>query len=464
MADELDFSLPAPKRRTVSANAIIMVLLLLCVGLLAAVLWRGRPGGGTVSGPASALAAGKVKELAGKLTARHFYEEAAQSWQEYLAIAQPDPAERAQVYFQIGDLLLKAEQPRAALPYFYRSEMVHKAADLEGPLNEKIKECFEKAGEFSALRYELIERTTYGGAGDGAGEVVAEIGPEKITAAGLEAMLEEQIEAQLRQYGGHLPPEKLQAQKESLLSRMNQPQSRLQFVQMLMAEEALKREALAAKVDEDAVVRRQLRKLRGQFLAQQFLERETASKVHVGESDLKTYYEANKATFLVPAEAQISHILTKTEAAARTALARAKKGEDFGKLAGELSVDEATKGNQGEIAGAVRQDGTAPGIGKSEDLAKKIFAAAEGTVLEEPFYTEKGWHVIKVRKVQAQRQRDFDEVKEEIYRTLTTQKRQELQQALIERLMDKYGIVIHQGKILGKAEEKASETKDDPSK
>ena len=61
-------------------------------------------------------------------------------------------------------------------------------------------------------------------------------------------------------------------------------------------------------------------------------------------------------------------------------------------------------------------------------------------------------------------QKSLEEVKDEIYQRLTTRKIQELQQQLIRDLMDKYNIVIHQDAILKKAEDEATEDKDQDTK
>ena len=286
MSENMDFSLPQPKQRksSLSVITVVLLLMLLALALVNLRLIRSKP---SVCTPInSVLSADQLKELAGKLASRNFPEASVDAWRQYVQTAGLSAEEKARVFYKMGELLLKTEQPKTAIGYFYRSEMVEKLPDLEGQINAKIRECFEKAGEFAALRYEIMDRTSYKPSEDTSGEIVAQIGPEKITAVELDTMLEERVDAQLSQYAAMLPPEQLQSQKETMLKQMNNPQSRLQFVQTMMAQEALYREAMAQKLDKDAKTKRQIRNLQRQFWSQQLLEKQTNDKVHISKSDM----------------------------------------------------------------------------------------------------------------------------------------------------------------------------------
>jgi len=448
MADELDFSVPQAKKRKGPGNSIIIILLLAVLAVGVAGLWQSKKSGNKSTAQVS-LTAGQLKELASKLASRNFYAEAVEAWKQYLETARLSSEEEARTLFTMGDLLLKADKPEEALGYFYRSEMVKQVPELKGQINEKIKECFEKAGQFAALRYEIMERTSYKPTEEDSGsEVVAQVGAEKITAAQLGAMLEDQLDVQLRQYKELLPPEQFNAQKEAVRSQFDNPQVRLQFLGQMMAEEALQREALAEKLDEDTTIKQQLQRMRRQFLAEQYLNEQLAGKTHVDEVDVQTYYQAHKDNYKLPGQAQISHILLDTKEKADKALERLNKGEDFEKVAQEMSQDEVTKEAGGKIVGVVLNEKVIPGLGKVEGVAEKIFASKANTVLPEPVKSGRGWHVILVRSVTPAEEKKLEDVKDEIYQRLSSRKRQELQQELIKQLLDKYNIVIHQDVIM----------------
>ena len=63
--------------------------------------------------------------------------------------------------------------------------------------------------------------------------------------------------------------------------------------------------------------------------------------------------------------------------------------------------------------------------------------------------TEKGIHIIKVLKREAERQKGFDEVKNEVALALRSQKEREVQQGLFARLKEQYDVVIHQSAFSG---------------
>lgn len=461
MADKLDFSLPAPKARRSAANAVIIVLLLavVAVGLVNLAGGKfGRDGGGQVIG-AEGLTAKQIEELAGRLESRNLYAPAAEVWQEYLAAASMSGEGKARLLFRIGDLYLKADQAEKAIPYFYRSELVEKVSDLEPQIHAKLKESFEKAGQFSALRYEIKARTGSQGTPDESGTVVAEIGQDKITAAGLDGMLERQIDAQLSQYAALAGPEELKQQKQAMLGQIRNPQSKLQFLQGLLAQEALYREALARQIDADPQVKELLRDTNRRLLAQQLLDKEIADKVMVSDSDMQTYYQANKANYMTEKQARISHILVAEEQQAREVIERLNQGEEFAAVAREFSLDAATREAGGEIAAAVTEGRPISGIGKNDELIGTIFSGAAGKVLTEPVQTDKGWEVILVREVTGPQQKTFEQVSQEIRSTLTSQKRQEAQQRLIEPLLDKYNIILHRDAIMKETREEPKEGK-----
>ena len=85
-----------------------------------------------------------------------------------------------------------------------------------------------------------------------------------------------------------------------------------------------------------------------------------------------------------------AHILLPTREEAGAARTRVTEGgEDFATVARELSTDEATAANGGELGWFTREEMVAP-------FAEAAFALEPGAI-SEPVETEFGWHVIQVR-------------------------------------------------------------------
>jgi len=444
MDDKLDFSLPQKTPGSLSANKIIMVLLLVLTALgVANLLKDSSPGDSAVQVDTGGLSAGQIKQLATKLAQRNLHAQAAKVWGDYLASANLTAAERAKALFQAGTSLEQAGLYGEAIEHYYRSETVAALDELAPQINAHIRDCFERIGKFSALRYELMDRTGMNKSEAAGGEVVAEIGAEKITSADLDAIIENAVENQLSPMAAFMTAEQLNEQKKKMLDEYRAPQARGQFLQSWLAQEILYREALEDHLSGKPEIKRLLEELTRGVLSRQLMNQQLASKVNITEMDLETYYTANKAKFLDPAKARISHILVKEEQQARGLIKQLKDGADFAEMAKEHSADEATKNSGGKIDVDVTKGSHVPVIGDANGLNDRIFTAEAPSVLDEPVKTEKGWEIVRVDIRQAERQKDFDEVRQQVMMMLTDQKRQDVQQSYIKQMMDKYNVIIH---------------------
>jgi peptidyl-prolyl cis-trans isomerase D len=133
---------------------------------------------------------------------------------------------------------------------------------------------------------------------------------------------------------------------------------------------------------------------------------------------IEAFYKANPARFDQKKKARVRQILArvapdgKDDAAAKTkieaAAARVKKGEDFGKVAQEVSEDLNTKDRGGEVGFVA--EGTV-----DEAFAKAALALDKGQV-SEPVRTAAGWHLLQVEEVVPARQVSLDQARLEIAR------------------------------------------------
>jgi parvulin-like peptidyl-prolyl isomerase len=460
MEEKLDFSLPEKKQKGPIANkaALALLLILAILASVSLVLILSDRERQIVSAPGTrGLSAEQTKELAAKLARRSLYLQAAQTWRDYLASSKLSDVEQAKALFQVATLLEKAERYAEAIEYFYRSEMTANLDELESDINAHVKNCFEKLGKFSALRYELMDRTSFAESDQAGGEVVAEIGAEKITEADLGAVIESNIDNQLAPLTAFMTPDDLREQKEKMVEQYKDSQARQQFLQSWLAQEILYREALATQLGARPEVKKLLDELSRGVLGQQLMNQQLASKINITETDLQTYYAANKDKYVESAKAKISHILVSEKQQAVDLIKRIKDGEDFAELAKEFSEDENTKANGGRIDSEVAAGSYVPVIGDANELNAAIMAAEPPTVLQEPSETEHGWEIVKVESRQPERQKGFDEVRQQVMVTLTNLKRQEVQQEFIKQMMDKYDVIIHTSTFAPSTEE-ASDT------
>ena len=459
MEGKLDFSLPEKKQKNAITNLIIIVLLLILIGLTAAnMALRPAKDNQAPNVTSYSLSAEQTKQLAGKLAQRNLYIRAANLWKDYLAAGKLADAERARTLFQIGSLLEKASLYDQAIEYFYRSEIVAELGELKPQINAHIRNCFEKLGKFSALRYELMDRTSLEATPAAGAKIVAEIGAEKITESDLDGFIESEIENQLEPMAPFMTPEQFGEQKKKMLQQYKNPQAKQQYLQAWLAQEVLYRQALEDELAEKPEAKKLIDQLTRGALSQLLMNKELASKINITESDVQTYYAANKDKFVEPARAGISHILLDDQQQANELIGRIKGGDDFGELAKQFSKDESTKEKAGRIDTEVQENSSIPGIGTYEELNKKIFAVDAPKVLDESFKTEKGWEIVKVETLTPERQKALDEVSQQVISMLANQKRQDVQSSYIEQMMDKHNVIIHTSAMSGAGRTESKET------
>jgi peptidyl-prolyl cis-trans isomerase C len=162
------------------------------------------------------------------------------------------------------------------------------------------------------------------------------------------------------------------------------------------------RKAEAQKVGEDEEFRKRLAYLRDKALMERLLNRvgrEATTDAAVAE----VYEQARKSQTPEP-EVRARHILVETEALAKAALARVRKGEDFAKVADEISKDPGSKG--GDL-GWFAKDRMVPEFGET------AFKMKPGE-LSEPVKSQFGWHVIKVEERREKPFPPLDEVRDQV--------------------------------------------------
>ena len=136
------------------------------------------------------------------------------------------------------------------------------------------------------------------------------------------------------------------------------------------------------------------------------------------EAQLRAEYESRKATFAVPEQVVAAHILVKPEegkgpegdaaakAKAEKLADRAKKGEDFAKLANENTDDPSGKGSGGQL----------PPFSKGQmvpEFDEAAFSMAPGEI-RGPVKSQFGYHVIKlVSKIPAH-SKTFEEARPQL--------------------------------------------------
>jgi peptidyl-prolyl cis-trans isomerase C len=166
----------------------------------------------------------------------------------------------------------------------------------------------------------------------------------------------------------------------------------------------LSKKAAADKLENSPDFARQMAYYHDKILMQELLSK-VASDATTDTAVRKVYDDAAAAHTAQP-EIHARHILVATEEEAQAALARIKNGEDFAKVADELSKDPGSKG--GDL-GWFTKDKMVP---EFADAAFKLKVGEISAPVKSPF----GWHIIQVEDTRQSQLPPFDQVKEEVTR------------------------------------------------
>ncbi len=141
-----------------------------------------------------------------------------------------------------------------------------------------------------------------------------------------------------------------------------------------------------------------------------------AAKIQVTDEALKEYYEQVKDRYTTAEERHPQHILIavnadrtdeQAKALAEQVMQRLMKGEDFAKVAAEVSDDTGTKNTGGDLGWIAR------GAFDNEPFENAVFDMKEGE-LKGPVKTDFGYHVIRLEGIRPGGVKPFDEVREEL--------------------------------------------------
>jgi peptidyl-prolyl cis-trans isomerase D len=153
------------------------------------------------------------------------------------------------------------------------------------------------------------------------------------------------------------------------------------------------------------------------------------SQVAVTEDEVRQAFEQRKDELATPARVSARHVLIKVDekadektveaarARAQAALDRVRRGEDFSKVALEVSEDPS-KGNDPKRAGDLGWFGRGEMVKPFEDAA---FALKPGET-SGPVRTEFGWHVIRVDKKSEAKEATFAEQRPKLEQELRAEK------------------------------------------
>jgi peptidyl-prolyl cis-trans isomerase C len=140
------------------------------------------------------------------------------------------------------------------------------------------------------------------------------------------------------------------------------------------------------------------------------------AKDAAGEAAIQKTYDDVAKQQKPEEEVRARHILVESEPDAQAALKRVKAGEDFAKVASEMSKDPGSKG--GEL-GWFTKDRMVP------EFAEAAFKMQPGQI-SDPVKSQFGWHIIQVEERRQKQFPPLDQVRDQVTRYVVQKSQSEL--------------------------------------
>ena len=161
-----------------------------------------------------------------------------------------------------------------------------------------------------------------------------------------------------------------------------------------------------------------------QLRTQQTLEKVTeniSKNIKITDKEIEDYYNNNKSKYTEqPNKMHLAHILVKTEAEAKKVKQRLDSGEDFAKVAKEVSQDTVSKDKGGDL-GTINYNDS----GYDADFMAGALALKEGAI-SAPVKSSFGYHIIKCIKKEEYPVKALSSVKAQIKTQLESDKKNSL--------------------------------------
>ena len=201
----------------------------------------------------------------------------------------------------------------------------------------------------------------------------------------------------------------------------------------LINQELLYMYAKDNKIDQDEEFRTEMKRVEENVL-KQYVINKILTSVKLTEEEKKAFFEAQKQSFSKPETASAKHILVDSEE---------KANDILGKInAGEVSFEDAAK--EHSTCPSKDAGGDLGTFGRGQmvpEFENALFNMNNGEV-SGPVKTQFGYHLIKLENKNESSIPEYDEVAEEVGKTLLFQKQGEVYQQKLNEVKEKYPNVV----------------------
>ena len=169
-------------------------------------------------------------------------------------------------------------------------------------------------------------------------------------------------------------------------------------------------------------------------MLKQYAINKVLSNVTLTEEEKKAFFEANKSKFNKPESASAKHILVDSEELANDILNKINNNEMTFEAAASAHSTCPSKDAGGDL-GTFTRGQMVP------EFEEAVFNMKNGEV-SGPVKTQFGYHLIKLENLQAGGESEYEEVRNEIERSLMYQKQSEAYNKELNNLKSKYNDTV----------------------
>ncbi|WP_028845157.1 peptidylprolyl isomerase [Thermodesulfovibrio thiophilus] len=208
-----------------------------------------------------------------------------------------------------------------------------------------------------------------------------------------------------------------------------------------LKDELIKREVLYEEAKKKGLAKsedfkKRMEEFKKITLINMLLEQELkAVQQDVTEKEAREYYDKHKDEFIKPTERRLSQIVVKNEDEAKKVYEKIDKGEEFEKIAKELSTDEKTKASGGDIGFFKKGQ-------LNQQIENAVFSLRKGQV-SMPLTYKGELYIFKVTDVKGTPV-EFDQIKSQLIEQLKAKKQQDWFDSYIEELKKKHKVEVNE--------------------
>jgi peptidyl-prolyl cis-trans isomerase C len=209
------------------------------------------------------------------------------------------------------------------------------------------------------------------------------------------------------------------------------------FVDELVKRESLYLEANKRGIEKNKDAQRKMEAAKKVALVNYFIEKEMEASGKISDKDIRDYYDSHQDDYTNRSQVKFSRIVVKSPEDAQKAIGRLKGGEDFPKVAAEVSVDKGSAkagGDMGYYDPAVKS--------KIDPDEGKIALKLKRGVVSEPIPMNDGIHILKVTDIKGERMA-FEQIKMFLPKKITEERKKAVLDKITESAKNNFKVDIN---------------------